>query len=248
MLSNVLSQLSHPLKQTSITHTWLGTHHLIGSLQLRILIFYNFTVHDHLDYVYKRAVKTLGFIKRTTFDLRHTSSIIYLYKTLVLPLLTYCSTILSPYQHTYIDKLEGIQLRLLRYLALESGTTMSYTDHDYSKLYFYFLLPSMYQIRSQIDVTVAFKWLHRFINSPDAFDRFTTRDTRCNLCQSQPLSLTPTSCNYILFLGSQKLKRVWNKLPPAVRCLPNISAFKVESRKLKFKQLLSVRVLIALPS
>ena len=60
---------------------------------LRIFFSDNFTFQDHLDSVYKKAVKDLKFIERTTFDFRHNSSIIYLYKIRVLPLLTYCSTI-----------------------------------------------------------------------------------------------------------------------------------------------------------
>ena len=117
---------------------------------------------------------------------------------------------------------------------------MSYTNHDYSDLYPRFQLHSNYQNHSQIDAMVAFKVLHNLINSLDTTDRFTARDVPYNLHLFQPLSITPTFYNYILFSGSQKLKRVWNKLPPAVRCLPNISAFEIEIRELNFKQLLCV--------
>ena len=60
---------------------------------------------------------------------------------------------------------------------------MSYTDHDYSNLYLRFRLPSIYQIHSQIDPTVAFELLHHFINSPNIFGRFTSIDIRYNLRQ-----------------------------------------------------------------
>ena len=182
----------------------------------------------------------MGFIKRTTYDFKHTNSIIYLYKTLVLPLLTYCSTIWSPNQQTYIDKLKGIQRKLLRYLALKSGNPISYTDHDYSSLYTCFKLPSIYQIHFQADAVTAFKVIHQLSNSPDTLDLFTTREVHYNLRHLQPLSLASTSSNYIFFTGSQKLKRVWNKLPPVIRRLPNIRAFKSEIKKLNFKQLLSI--------
>ena len=137
-----LGNKGHPnayaLKQIPTTHAWLGSHLLIRSFQLRIFEFC-LTATSFF-------ITTLGFIKRTISDFKHTSSIIYLYRTLVLPLLTYCSTIWSPSQHTYIDKFEGIQRKLLRYLALKSGTLLSYTDHDYSNQYIRFRLLWIYKI------------------------------------------------------------------------------------------------------
>ena len=45
----------------------------------------DFSFKYQVDAVYSRAFRTLGFIKRTTFDFRHVSSMLYLYKSLVLP-------------------------------------------------------------------------------------------------------------------------------------------------------------------
>ena len=75
----------------------------------------------------------------------------------------------------YIDKSKGIQRKLLRYFAFNSGNPMSYTDHDYSNFYTWFKLASIYQIHFQADAVGAFKVIHHIINSPDTFDLFTTR-------------------------------------------------------------------------
>ena len=50
----------------------------------------------HIQYVISKSLKTLGFIKCVTSEFTDVNSILYLYKTLVLPNLTYCAQIWSP--------------------------------------------------------------------------------------------------------------------------------------------------------
>ena len=163
---------------------------------LGVIFNSDFSFKYQVDAVYSRAVRTLGFIKRTTFNFRHVSSILYLYKTLVLPLLTYCSSIWSPYQQIYINKLEEIQHKLLRYLALKTGNSMSPIDHDYSLLYSQFNFSTIRQLHSQIDAKIAFKLVHNLINSPDTVDGFRNRNLLYNLRTIRPLTVNSISNNY----------------------------------------------------
>ena len=59
----------------------------------------------HINYVVSKASNLVGFIKHTTSDFTDISAIIYLYKTIVLPALLYCSQIWSPYVNTLINEI-----------------------------------------------------------------------------------------------------------------------------------------------
>ena len=89
------------LSQTNIGYTYkIGDTNFnrVSSIKdLGVLFDENFAVSDHFESVYNRAVRTLGSIKRATYDFKHTNSIIYLYKTIVNLLLTYRSTFWLPY-------------------------------------------------------------------------------------------------------------------------------------------------------
>ena len=50
---------------------------------------------SYIEPIFNKAVRKLGFIKKTTVDFKLASTIIYLYKSLVMPLLTYCSSYLT---------------------------------------------------------------------------------------------------------------------------------------------------------
>ena len=77
-----------------------------------------FTLRKHLDYVLAKASKNLGFILRSTIrDFKNPLSLISLIKRLVLPILTYASSIWSPntsYKYNYSEKIVHKALRDLR--------------------------------------------------------------------------------------------------------------------------------------
>ena len=54
---------------------------------LGVIFNSDFQFEYQVNAVYSRTVRTLGFIKRTTFDFRHVSFILYLYKTLAFTIL-----------------------------------------------------------------------------------------------------------------------------------------------------------------
>ena len=76
---------------------------------------------DHLNYIINEAMKKLGFIIRSTYDIKSPNTILTLFESLVLPILTCESQIwsLSAQQDHY--ELEKIVLRALRYAGLKVG-------------------------------------------------------------------------------------------------------------------------------
>ena len=73
------------------------------------LIDSELTFRDHIDHICARALKIVGFIKKTTADFKNCGAIIHLYKTLVLPVLNYASPVWSPHYAYEVNKLESFQ-------------------------------------------------------------------------------------------------------------------------------------------
>ena len=192
---------------------------------LGVIFDNDYSFSSHIEYIYNKAVRTFGFIKRTTVDLKHTSTIIYL----------------SPHQQIYIDKLEGIQHKLLRYLALKSGHPMSPIDHIYDHLYTRFSIPYLRHVHYTHDAITAFKLVHSLLNSPETIDGFRSRNLPYNLRFPQPLSRPVTSSNYAFHSGSNRLLRVWNLLPPSVRSSSSLRSFKGEVSSLNLTELFSLQ-------
>ena len=70
----------------------------------------------------------LGFILRATIDFRDSLSLVSLYKSLVLPHLTYASVIWTPDVNEHFKPIESVQHRLLRLLRA------AYAANEYVRL------------------------------------------------------------------------------------------------------------------
>ena len=90
--------------------------------------------NEQVNNVLSRAAKNLGFIKRVTINFSSLEPVIYLFKTLVLPILTYSSAIWSPFTMNRFEELNGITRKFLRYASFKSGLPMDKYSHDYSDI------------------------------------------------------------------------------------------------------------------
>ena len=88
---------------------------------------------------------------------------------------------------------------------------------DYSLLYSQFNLSTIWQIYSQTDAKIVFKLVRNLINSPDTIDGFRNRNLPHNLRSIHPLTVNSIPNNYSFYSSSNRLKWVWNLLPPEVR-------------------------------
>ena len=86
---------------------------------------------NQIQNVVNKCLKTLGFIKNVSRDFRSASTLVKLYKSLLLPILTYCSPIWLPHMETDLGKLIVIKLRFVSRLT---PVTMRFDDHDCTEI------------------------------------------------------------------------------------------------------------------
>lgn len=75
----------------------------------------------HMEKIYKKALKVLGFIRRNTWEFNNPTCIKVLYCSLVRFIIEYCSVVLNPFSGIWVSKLETIKNRLLKFLAPKLG-------------------------------------------------------------------------------------------------------------------------------
>ena len=134
------------------------------------------TYQDHIEAVIAKAIKLVGFIKRSTVDFKSTHTIISLYRSIVLPIVTYGSVVWSPFTQTAFDKLEAIQHRLLRYCSLKTNHPLSFLDHDFTPLLIEFKLPTLQSLFKYFDLITAFKIIRKTMVCQELKSLFTQRE------------------------------------------------------------------------
>ncbi len=90
---------------STLSHKCLGVH-----------LSHNLSFNTHINNIFNRANKTLGFLRRNPHkcipDIKHIA-----YNTLVRPTLEYSSVVWDPCTKHNIDKLEQIKTRAARFVA-----------------------------------------------------------------------------------------------------------------------------------
>ena len=67
-------------------------------------------------------------------NIKSLDTIVYLFKSLVLPNLNYGSIIWSPYTKDKYDDLNSVLKKFLRYTSYKIGNPMDYDNHDYNDI------------------------------------------------------------------------------------------------------------------
>ena len=82
--------------------------------------------NSHINKIASKANKTLGFVRRNLHSCpKHIKEMSY--KTLVRPILQYCSTVWDPHTQVLINKLEAVQNRAARFVTGVYGRNTSVT-------------------------------------------------------------------------------------------------------------------------
>ena len=82
------------------------------------------SLNRHIHQTVKKANSMLGFLRRNLrISNEHTKTSAY--RSMVRPLLEYCSTVWSPYIQEYIKKIEMVQRRAARYMTNKYNNTSS---------------------------------------------------------------------------------------------------------------------------
>ena len=161
----------------------------------------------HIESIISKAYRILFLIKRTFSISSPTSVKKQLYQSLVLPILTYCSTVWRPFLLKDITILEKVQKRATKYIVNDSS--LNYKDR-LSKLQ---MLPLMFYLEiADIIFTVS------SIKHPsDHFDikqfiSFSTSNTRSSALYKLKHRLTNNNISRHSFFN--RIPRLWNSLPP----------------------------------
>ena len=77
--------------------------------------------------VVTKCLEILGFIRNVTLDFRNVSTLVYLYKSLLLPVLTYSSSVWFPQTATDFYQLISIEHKFLRFASRKIQCTISIT-------------------------------------------------------------------------------------------------------------------------
>jgi hypothetical protein len=106
-----------------------------------------------------KSFRMLGFIKRTCASFTGVSTLKSLYICYVRSQLEYCSVIWSPWQSTYVDRIERVQYKFIKYMCFKSS--VFYSSSNYESLCTLFNLPPLYKRRLFLDVN----FLYKVVNS-----------------------------------------------------------------------------------
>ena len=102
-------------------------------------------------------------------------TITYLYKMLVLPILTYCITIWCPTTHIALKELVAIEHKFLRYVSSKKTNPMHYFDPDYTQIRAFLKIVSLRSQIRKIDYLLALKIAHKLYQSDDVKKMFVKR-------------------------------------------------------------------------
>ena len=146
-------------------------------------------------------------------------TIISLYGSTVLPVITYGYVVWSPDTQTAFDKLEAIQHRLLRYCSLKTDHPLSFYDHDFTPLLNEFRVPTIRSLFKYYDLITAFKIIREIMECWELRSLFSQREVYYDI------RLT-TDYDYSFNTPIARLHRAWNQLPGSTQDIRETGAFK----------------------
>ena len=122
-----------------------------------------------------RAFKILGFIIRSTQDFNDVHCILYLFKSLVIPILSYCSTIWTPYSDCHNKTLESVQRKFFRYLAYKSGRPMAFDNHNYRYIAIRYSVPTIKSLHKLNDYKLIWMIRNKLVDCTQLKKIFSSR-------------------------------------------------------------------------
>ncbi|CAI6352586.1 unnamed protein product [Macrosiphum euphorbiae] len=114
----------------------------------------------HIQSITIKASRSLGFIIRNTRDFNNIVSLKTLYFALVRSVLEYCSILWNPYQLVWINKIERVQNKFLRFINTKIPNNCIIIDHCYEPLRRLVNINSLSSRRLYFDVIFIYKILH----------------------------------------------------------------------------------------
>lgn len=125
------------------------------------------TFKKHIDNICLEANKMTGFIIRNTKSFSNVNVIKILYNSIVRSHLEYCCQVFNPNTKLYINKMEKIQKKVLRYMYLKVHKTYPVLGYPSNELLIEFNMLSLSNRRILSDIMFVFKILRGQIDDPN---------------------------------------------------------------------------------
>lgn len=164
----------------------------------------------HIDAIVTKAFKALGFIIRVSKPFKKMKTIKILYCSLVRSQLEYACQIWNPAYHIYINKLESIQKKFIRFLKHKFHLPKTSYEISCSDLH---LVP-LHTRRNIADVCLLLNIVRGSIDSPELLTKLDlfvpSRLPRHKKILHVPLTKTKNRFNYFIIRVSRLLNSVYN--------------------------------------
>ena len=128
---------------------------------LGVTLTSNLNFKDHISHNVSKAFKRCGFIKCVCTTFTDVQALRSLYISLVRSQLEYCSVIWNPWQHTFIDKIERVKKKFIKYLCYKSK--IQYSTDNYPVLCHHFRLSSLQHCRQVADLIFLYECVYSLI-------------------------------------------------------------------------------------
>ncbi len=179
---------------------------------LGVLTSSDLTWSKHIDHQCSKANKILGYVRRSTLDIKNTTVLRTLYLSLVRTQLCYGSQIWAPQTITAIQQAERLQRRATKFvLDLPFRCNTTYEE----RLLQLDLIPLSYW-HEYLDMIFFFKLIHGIITIDNNLLPSPTNNSRVTRSSSPThLSFITTRCKTTTYQKSylSRSTRLWNTLP-----------------------------------
>lgn len=119
----------------------------------------------HINNITNKGLKLLGFIKRTLKDFKSIDCFKTVYCSIVRSVLEYASQIWSPHYAVYIEQVEKVQKKFLRFIAFKQGIPQDQVI--YNEIAASINLPSLSARRTYLDLIFLYKIINSLFDVPE---------------------------------------------------------------------------------
>jgi len=185
--------------------------------------------HDHISHVVAEA-KRRSFLIYRCFMVKNQKSLMLGYKSYILPILNYCTSVWSPSSIQDIERLESVQRSFTKKIP-------GLFDMPYAMRLKHLGLPSLELRRLRNDLVLCYKILHNLVIGPPAnfglvLSNRTSRGNSLKLVKQQARHASRK-----LFF-STRICNPWNALSNAIVTAPSVQSFKNDIKKVDLNKFL----------
>ena len=200
---------------------------------LGVLFDGGLSFNEHVNFITSKALKLLGFVKRTLRDFTDLNCFKVLYCSYIRSVLEYACQVWSPYYQMYKVQIERVQRKFFRFVGFKLGIPME--QLNYLDIMTLLNLPPLEQRRVFLDLCMLYKIINSNVDCPVLLDYINLNVPQRNLRSNNIFKVKFHRTNYGL---SSSLSRSCNE---ANRICNDVDMFNVLSLN-SFKRQIGKRI------